>query len=148
MLLAQKSPGAEFQNFLQYASGEKPPKFNPRPKVGLHRQDNWKTAHSFMTRVGINMWGIEPAGTVLVGVLLVPSTIAIRKPLRKGQSLSKLGPFPIVVIQLSTSEQGTATWWAVLASVSFIQRFHRMHEGELLAIHDRMDTLATLLHAR
>ena len=48
---------------LQYASGEKPPKFNPRPKVRLHRLDNWKTAHDFMKSVGINVKGIEPAGT-------------------------------------------------------------------------------------
>ncbi len=46
----------------QYASGSDPPKYLAKPRVRLHCQDNWKTAHSFMRRVGINMYGIEPAG--------------------------------------------------------------------------------------
>ncbi len=29
-------------------------------------QDNWKTAHSYMKSVGINMKGIEPAGEFLL----------------------------------------------------------------------------------
>ena len=51
-------------SIFQHASGKKPPKYNPRPKVKLHRQDNWKMAHEFMKTLGVNVKGIEPAGTI------------------------------------------------------------------------------------
>ena len=47
---------------VQVAIGKKAPKHNQRPKVQLHRQDNWKVAHGFMASAGINVKGIEPAG--------------------------------------------------------------------------------------
>ncbi len=46
----------------QHASGRHPPKYLTKPRVRIHCQDNWKTAHGFMRNVGINMYGIEPAG--------------------------------------------------------------------------------------
>ena len=53
-------------NHFQHASNTKPPKFNPKPKLPLHRQDNWKMAHEYMKMLGINIRGIEPAGTTIL----------------------------------------------------------------------------------
>ena len=55
-------PPPHMHTHMQYASGNKLPRFNPRPKVRLHRQDNWKTAHEYMKAAGINVRAIEPAG--------------------------------------------------------------------------------------
>lgn len=52
-------------NHLQHASKKKPPKFNPNPKLPLHRQDNWKMAHEYMKELEINVRGIEPAGMMI-----------------------------------------------------------------------------------
>ena len=59
-------------HYTQHASNTKPPKYNSNPRVRLHHQDNWKTAHEYMKGVGINMYGIEPAGEYVRHA--VPST--------------------------------------------------------------------------
>ena len=58
--------GSVYSNPFQHASNTKPPKFNPNPKLPLHRQDNWKMAHEYMKTLGINVRGIEPAGMITI----------------------------------------------------------------------------------
>ena len=52
-------------NAPQNASGKNAPRYNPHPKLPVHRQDNWRVAFEFMKSIGINAKGIEPAGKQL-----------------------------------------------------------------------------------
>eukprot|EP00731_Ephydatia_muelleri_P029108 Em0020g752a len=60
-VLASLEGGTGIIEALANASGENAPRYNPHPKLPVHRQDNWRVAFEFMKSIGINAKGIEPA---------------------------------------------------------------------------------------